>query len=817
MGALMQDVKFAVRMLRKSPGFTVVAILTLALGIGANTAIFSIVKAVILQPLSGVAHSDKIVSVGIRQVTGDVFPASYPVYRELRDKNDVMQALAADCPINFAVKIRNETKQTQGEIVTGNYFDALGVHAALGRTLTPDDDKVPSGDPLVVISHNLWKTEFGADPSAIGRSMAISGRLFTVIGVMPEDFHGANVGVPSQLYVPAMMQPVVLPVEVAGGNILEQSGANWLFAFGRLKPGMSLATAQAAMTVRLQAFNKSKPDRQDSLTDTAAVDPMWKTPFGAAPSLVPVVAMLSATVAFVLLIACANVAGLLIARSTARRTEVAIRVALGAGRGRLIRQLLSESVLMSLVGGTVGLLLAAWVTNFMAHPPKMFGVPLSLDARLDAEVFAFTLVVATLAGILFGLAPSLMASRVDLVPALKGEEGGRRSRKSPLRAGLVVVQVAVSLVLLVGSGLLLRSVLAARATNLGFKPNDILSISVDTSPAGYDAARVKTFLRQLIDTVDSVPGVQSAGVAQAGPVAQQNTYSTTVTIDGYQPLKEESMTMGFDMISPGFFQTLGLPLRDGREFSWSDDEKAARVAIVNETLAKKYWPGKSAIGQRIKGETDKWDEVIGVVADTKYQSMSEKPTAYYYVPFQQSQGSRIALFVRTGTAPESLGNTIQAAVIKMDPALDVSNLQTMRQTIESSLVGFEGTALMLSIAGFIGLLLATIGIYGVVAYSVAQRTHEVGIRMALGANPQNILGLILRQGMAPALIGILIGLVGSFALTRLIEGQLYGVKPTDPLTLAAVSVLLCLVTAAACVIPARRAMRVDPMVALRYE
>jgi predicted permease len=817
MGALMQDVRFAVRMLRKSPGFTAVAILTLALGIGANTAIFSIVKAVILQPLSGVAHSDNIMSVGVRQATGDTFPVSYPIYRELRDKNEVLQSLAADCPINFAVKIGNENKQVQGEVVTGNYFDALGVQAALGRTLTPDDDKVPSGDPLVVISHNLWKTEFGADPSAIGRSMAISGRLFTVIGVMPEDFHGANVGVPSQLYVPAMMQPVVLPVEVAGGNILEQSGANWLFAFGRLKPGMSLATAQAAMTVRLQAFNKSKPDRQDSLTDTAAVDPMWKTPFGAAPSLVPVVAMLSATVAFVLLIACANVAGLLIARSTARRTEVAIRVALGAGRGRLIRQLLSESVLMSLVGGTVGLLLAAWVTNFMAHPPKMFGVPLSLDARLDAEVFAFTLVVATLAGILFGLAPSLMASRVDLVPALKGEEGGRRSRKSPLRAGLVVVQVAVSLVLLVGSGLLLRSVLAARATNLGFKPNDILSISVDTSPAGYDAARVKTFLRQLIDTVDSVPGVQSAGVAQAGPVAQQNTYSTTVTIDGYQPLKEESMTMGFDMISPGFFQTLGLPLRDGREFSWSDDEKAARVAIVNETLAKKYWPGKSEIGQRIKGETDKWDEVIGVVADTKYQSMSEKPTAYYYVPFQQTQGSRIALFVRTGTAPESLGNTIQSAVIKMDPALDVSNLQTMRQTIESSLVGFEGTALMLSIAGFIGLLLATIGIYGVVAYSVAQRTHEVGIRMALGANPQNILGLILRQGMAPALIGILIGLVGSFALTRLIEGQLYGVKPTDPLTLAAVSVLLCLVTAAACVIPARRAMRVDPMVALRYE
>jgi len=817
MGALMQDVKFAVRMLRKSPGFTIVAILTLALGIGANTAIFSIVKAVILQPLSGVAHSDNIVSVGTRQATGDTFPLSYPVYRNLRDRNDVLQTLAADCQIIFTVKIGNETKQIQGEVVTGNYFDALGVHADLGRTLTPDDDKVPSGHPLVVISHKLWKTEFGAEPSAVGRTMAISGRLFTIIGVMPEDFHGANVGVPSQAYVSTMMQPVVLPVEVAGGNILEQSGTNWLFAFGRLKPGVTVATAQAATTVNLQAYNKSNPDRQDSLTDTAAVLPIWKTPFGAAPAILPVVAMLSGTVAFVLLIACANVAGLLIARSTARRTEIAIRVALGAGRGRLIRQLLSESVLMSLVGGTVGLLLAAWVTNFLAHPPQVFGVPLSLDAQLDGEVFGFTLVVASLAGILFGLAPSLMASRVDLVPALKGEEGGRRSRKSPLRAGMVAVQVAVSLILLVGSGLLLRSVLAARATNLGFKPNDILSISVDTSAAGYNPARVKTFLRELIENAGSIPGVQSAAVAQAGPVAQQYTYSTTVTIDGYQALKEESMTVGFDMISPAFFQTLGLPLRAGREFSWADDEKAPRVAVVNETLAKKYWPGKSAIGQRIKGETDKWDEVIGVVADTKYQSMSEKPTAFYYVPFQQTQGSRIALFVRTATAPESLGTTIQAAVVKMDPAVAVSNLQTMRQTIESSLIGFEGTALMLSIAGLIGLLLATIGIYGVVAYSVAQRTHEVGIRMALGANPRDILGLILRQGMAPALVGIVIGLAGSFALTRLIEGQLYGVKPTDPLTLAAVSVLLCLVTAAACVIPARRAMRVDPMVALRYE
>jgi predicted permease len=290
-----------------------------------------------------------------------------------------------------------------------------------------------------------------------------------------------------------------------------------------------------------------------------------------------------------------------------------------------------------------------------------------------------------------------------------------------------------------------------------------------------------------------------------------------VTIDGYQPLKGESMTIGFDMISPGLFQTLGLPLRAGRDFSWADDEKAVRVAIVNETLAKKYWPGKSAIGQRVKGETEHWDTVIGVVADTKYQTLSEKPTPYYYVPFLQTQGSVIALFVRTAAAPESLANTIKSAVVSMDPALAVSNLQTMRQTIESSLVGYEGTALMLSIAGFIGLLLATIGIYGVVAYSVAQRTHEVGIRMALGADPLNILKLILRQGMVPALIGVGVGLIGSFALTRLIEGQLYGVKPTDPLTLATVSALLCFVTAVACVIPARRAMRVDPMVELRYE
>ncbi len=815
MGALMQDMKFGVRMLRKSPGFTLVAILTLALGIGANTAIFSIVKAVILQPLSGVRHSDEIVAVGDHHAAGDTFPLSYPLYRALRDKNGVLESLAADCPITFAVKSGSETKRKLGEVVTGNYFDALGVHAELGRTFTPDDDKVPGGEPLVVLSHELWKSQFGSDPSAIGRSVTIDGKLFTIIGVMPEDFHGANVGIPAQLYVPAMMQPVVLPVEVAGGNILEVAGANWLFAFGRLKPGVTPATAQAAMTVSVQDFAKSQGET--SGTETASVSPMWKTPFGAAPTLLPIVALLSGTVAFVLLIACANVAGLLIARSTARRTEVAIRVALGAGRGRLMRQLLSESVLMSLVGGAAGLLLALWATNFMAHPPEALGVPLSLDARLDAQVFGFTLVVATLAGILFGLAPSLLASRVDLVPALKGEEGGRRSRKSPLRSGLVAVQVAVSLVLLVGSGLLLRSVLAARATDLGFKPNDILSVSVDTGPAGYDEARIKSFLRQAIDQVGALPGVQAVASAQAGPVAQANSYSTTVIVDGYQPLRDESMTVGFDMISPDFFKTLGLPLRAGREFTWADDSKQPRVAVVNETMAKRFWPGKSAIGQRVKGETDKWDEVVGVVADTKYQAMSEKPAPYYYVAFQQTVGSKIALFVRTGAAPESLANTIQATVTKMDPALSVSNLKTMRQRIESSLVGYEGTALVLSVAGIIGLLLATIGIYGVVAYSVAQRTHEVGIRMALGANPRNILRLILRQGMVPALIGVAIGLAGSFALTRLIAGQLYGVKPTDPLTLAAVSILLCLVTAAACVIPARRAMRVDPMVALRYE
>ena len=426
MGALMQDMKFGVRMLRKSPGFTIVAILTLALGIGANTAIFSIVKAVILQPLSGVRHSNEIVAVGEHHAAGDTFPLSYPLYRAMRDKNAVLESLAADCPISFAVKFGSETKRKFGEVVTGNYFEALGVHAELGRTFTPDDDKVPGGEPLVVLSHELWKSQFGADPSAIGRGVTIDGKLFTIIGVMPEDFHGANVGIPAQLYVPAMMQPVVLPVEVAGGNILEVAGANWLFAFGRLKPGVTPATAQAAMTVSVQDFAKSQGDTP--ATETAAVSPMWKTPFGAAPTLLPIVAMLSGTVAFVLLIACANVAGLLIARSTARRTEVAIRVALGAGRGRLMRQLLSESVLMSLVGGTVGQLLALWATNFMAHPPESLGVPLSLDARLDAQVFGFTLVVATLAGILFGLAPSLLASRVDLVPALKGEAGGRRKK-----------------------------------------------------------------------------------------------------------------------------------------------------------------------------------------------------------------------------------------------------------------------------------------------------------------------------------------------------------------------------------------------------
>ena len=300
-------------------------------------------------------------------------------------------------------------------------------------------------------------------------------------------------------------------------------------------------------------------------------------------------------------------------------------------------------------------------------------------------------------------------------------------------------------------------------------------------------------------------------------MAQASNYSTTLSVEGYEPQKDQSMNTGFDMISPGLFDTLGLPMRAGRDFTWTDDAKAPRVAIVNETLAKRYWPGKSALGKRIKGETDKWDEVVAVVADTKYQAMSEKPTPYYYVPFRQTAGSPVGLFVRTATAPESLGNAIQSAVVEMDPALAVSNLRTMRQTISLSLVGFEATALLLSIAGFIGLLLATIGIYGVVAYSVAQRTHEVGIRMALGANARNILGLILRQGMVPALIGVVIGLAGSFALTRFIEGQLYGVKPTDPLTLAAVSALLCAVTAIACVIPARRAMKVDPMVALRYE
>jgi len=808
-----QDLRFGLRMLRKNPGFSSIAIATLALGIGANTAIFTLLDKVLLRPLP-VEQPQRLVVIA-KDVSGAPVSFSYPMFAELRARSEPLSGLAAYVQQPFSLSDGSQTERLTGQIVSGNYFAVLGVRPALGRFFSPDEDRTPGTHPVVVISHGLWQRRFGADPALLGKTVGLNAYRYTVVGVAPREFNGTMRGTVSDVYVPIMMQVQAQP---GRNSKLDDRGSGWLYLFGRLNPAASRAQAQAALSVVTSEAKKAFPGATDPATVFLLDGSRGFT--GRVSDLTLPLQLLMGAVGFVLLIACANVANLLLARGAARRKELAIRLAIGASRLRVVRQLLTESLIMTALGGGAGLFVAVWLTRLLlGFQEQTNSVPRTLDGSLDGRVLVFTLGLSLLTGVLFGLAPALAVSKPYFGAALKESAPllGTGRRWLGLRNLLVVTQVALSLVVLIGAGLCVQSLRRLQAIDPGLEPAKVLTASFDLSLSGYNEARGRQFFAQLSERVAKLPGVEAVSLAR-GVAFSAFSWIRSATIEGYQPQPNERLAFNFNSISPNYFQTLGAPLVRGREFTTQDGMGAPRAVIVNEAAAQRYWPGEDAVGKRLKyGSLDQFAEVVGVVRNTREKGLTADPRPTIYVPLQQQYAGDLTLHVRTAMEATTMLAALRREVQALDPALPVYNLMTLAEQKNGSLYAERMAAALLTLFGLLALLLASIGLYGVLSYAVTERTCEMGIRLALGAQPRDVLKLVVGQGLRLTLVGLLLGLAVAAALTRWLEKLLFGVSATDPLTFAVIALLLTAVAFVACWAPARRAALVDPLVALRQE
>ena len=832
---LIQDLRYGLRVLRASPGFAAVAVLSLALGIGANTSIFSVVSAALLRPLP-VTEPDRLVFVFNGSRTNPWSVSSYPDYVDYRDKNEVFSDLLTYSGIAMSARSDDQTDLISGSIVSGNFFDVLGVKAAQGRTFTPEEDKTPNTHPVAVISHGLWERRFGGDPGIIGQQLALNGHAFTIVGVTPAGFNGPDVLENNDIYVPVMMQALVRPPR--GGfsgdmnpDLLSRRGSRWMRIIGRLKPGVTSDQAQAEITTLAAGLEQSYPEQNRNTI--ATLFPVSKGDPQGYSQLISVAGLLLSVVAIVLLIACANVANLLLARAAARRKEIAVRLAMGASRSRLVRQLLTESVLLSLAGGVIGLLVALWTIDLLKTATPASGIfSFTLDYGLDGRVLAFTFALSLATGVIFGLAPAMQASRPDLVPALKDEASAAAQgrKRFSLRNVLVVAQVALSLVLLIGTGLFLRSLSNAQGIDPGFNADKILNARININLLKYTKAQGREFYRQIVERVEALPGVESASLARIVPLSGSSR-NLSFLIQGQEGPDNVSRSEGggtdsenpyivnTNVVGLKYFQTMGIPMSNGRDFTAKDDEGAPLTAIISESVARRYFSGQESLGQRVsfQGARGPWCEIIGIVRDSKYRTLGENPRPVVYVPLAQNHETGMALHVRTKGVPTSLAASVRREVQALDPNLPVTDLEPLSQVVAESLFAARMGATLLAIFGALALLLAAIGLYGVMSYSVSRRTREIGIRMALGAQTGSVLRLVLKEGLTLVGGGVLAGLIVSVAVTRLLASFLYGVSPLDAATFAAIPLVLGLVALLASYLPARRAAKVDPMVALRYE
>jgi macrolide transport system ATP-binding/permease protein len=822
MGTLIHDFSYAVRVLWKNPGFTTVALLALALGIGANSTIFSLANSVFLRQLP-VAQSNRLVWL----FTDRDSNVSYPDYIDYARQTDIFSGVLAYDWVALNLGSGGQADRVQGALVSANYFDVLSVKVERGRAFLPDEDKTPGAAPVAVISQALWQDHFGSDPNVIGKSVVLNGQQFAIVGVAPAGFVGAEEAFPRDIWVPLSMQ-AQLRSGIIGArgnqNLFTDRNARWFSVIARLKPAVSLRQAQARMDYLAGQLAIAHPDTNTNrhITVYAAGNgrPAFRT------MLWPVTWILLATVAIVLLIACANVANLLLARSTARRKEIAIRLALGASRGRLVRQLLTESVLLALLGGCAGLVLSFWITNLLMAMKPSVPLPVNINVRTDWRVLVITFLFSLVAGMIFGLVPALQASRPEVAPVLKDERSAFRNRHKlfSLRNVLVIAQVAMSLVVLVAAGLFLRSLRNAQAISPGFDATQVLAMSLATGAQGYDETRSRLFYQQLVNRVQALPGVQAASVAQSAPLSffYAPALAAPTIVEGHEPPAGENPPMiGNNTVGPNYFQTLGIPLLRGRDFTAEVREGAPKVVIINETMAHRFFANEEPLGRRLRvmrrGGPPLSCEIVGVVRDSKYLSLGEDSAPFLFFPFSQNSSPVMTLLVRTNGNPKNLLAAVRHEVQMLDDNLPPFNVVTLAENIDISLFPARFGALLLGGFGLLALVLATVGIYGVMSYSVGQRTHEIGIRMALGAQVNNVLKLVVGQGMILAAIGVAVGLVAAFALTRVVKSLLYGVSATDLATFAGIALMLIIVALLACSIPARRATKVDPMEALRYE
>jgi predicted permease len=812
MQELLRDMRYGIRLLLKKPAFTLIAIITLALGIGANTAIFSLVNTVLLRPLP-VAQPDQLVEVyGTLHNGADFTLQSYLNYKDYRDRNQVLSGLMAYRFAPMSLSHQGSNERVWGYLVSGNYFDVLGVPPVLGRGFLPEEDQTPDSHPVVVMSYGCWQKRFAGDPGIAGKTVTLNGHTFTVVGVAAKGFIGTEVAYAPELFVPMMMEH---QIEIDTNWIESRSDDN-IFVVGRLKPGVHRAQAESALRAITLQLAKEHPKENEG-RGVRLLTPGLFLP-SIRDSIIGFTAVLMGVVTLVLLLACVNLANLLLARATERRREIATRLALGASRARLVRQLITESVLLALVGGVFGILIAIWINHLVAGIKLPTDVSLIFDLRLDWRVLLFALAVSVVTGIVFSILPALQSSRPDLVPALKDEASMGGFRRSRLRNALVVVQVALSLVLLIAAGLIVRGLQAAQRLRPGFNPENAVALSFDMGLQGYSEQRGREFQRQVLERARALPGVRSAAIAAYLPLSL-NYNDTTIYVEGHPETPNSQLPLAIpNYVTPGYFQTMEIPLR-GRDFAEEENKKESRVAIVNETFARQFFPEQDAIGKRFNynGPGDPFWQVIGVIADGKYETLGEKQKPALFRPLLRDYSTSVTLVARTFVDPQTVIGALRHEVQSLDSSLPLYNVETLTEHMRVPLFPARMGATVLGSFGALALVLAAIGIYGVMSYVVAGRTREIGLRMALGARQGNVLRLIVHQGMLLAVIGLGVGLVVAFAAARLLTSLLYGVSAADPLTFVGIALLLCAVAALACYLPARRATKVDPLEALRYE
>jgi macrolide transport system ATP-binding/permease protein len=807
-----QDVRFGARMLLRSPGFSLLAILCLTLGIGTNAAVFSWIEGILIRPYPLVSHQDRMFAlIGTTRGVEGHNGLSYPEFLDFERNSTLFESFIVDKIMGTSLSVGDRAEWASGGIVSANYFDALGVRPILGRGFRPEEGTGRNAHPVTVISYRTWKDRYKFDPNIIGRTQYLNGVQHTIIGVAPEKFHGTFVGYSFSFWVPTSMQETFDTT----GYELEDRGARWIEGYAFLKPGVTRQQAQAELNAIAQRLENDFPDTNRG--HGVELIPLWKTPFNGAGNMSPTLAITMAVVFLVLLIACANVSNLLLARSLLRRHEMTMRLALGAGRSRLIKQLVTEGLLLSLIAALGGIVVAYWCRNalVLAFPSPAPGIVIDYPGQIDWRVLVVSAGICVLATLIFALVPAIHASHVDLSGPLKSDGGGvvSGSSRSRLRSTLVLVQVSLSFVLLAGTGLLLESLAKIQNANPGFS-TDVVGCSTALFSAGYKLDRAKSFYTQLLDRVRALPGVESATLTRVIPFSYNVFSSSAIEVDGYQPPPNEQPTVEYNEVAEDYFATIGIPIVSGREFTRTDDENAPPIAIINETMAAKYWPAKNALGQRVKVK-DRWLEIVGIAKNANYRTKLETPTPFFYVPLRQNFGVQNTLLIRTRETPGAMVNVLAREVQALDANLAPGIPYRLQEQVDEMSYSQRLAVTLVAVFGAMALFLAAIGLYAVMSYSVSQGTRELGLRMALGADAGSVLRLVLSRGLRMTTAGNVVGSIAALVFTRLLGNLLYKVSPRDPLAYGFALLVLLGVALLACFLPARRATRIDPVRALR--